>query len=238
METAELNNKYTSYYKKGTYLKVYPTEFVVRTFLQKKLPGLKNFVQPVQGAKVLEVGFGDGRNTVFLCEQGYDVTGVEITEEICSQTAERMKALGHSNFHFTVGRNSSLPFENETFEYILASHACYYLDEGESFLDNMREYARVLRPDGYAVFSVIHVRPDVIDDINIMNAAEKQSDGTYIITNDPLKIRNGYRFQAFEQSEEIENMLSPLFKNFIIGTADNNFYGVTERVFWVIAQKR
>lgn len=238
METDKLNEKYTSYYGKGNYLKVYPTEFVVRTFLQKKLPGLKKFIQPVQGSKILEVGFGDGRNTVFLCEQGYNVTGVEITDGICTQTAERMKALGYNNFHFTVGRNSSLPFKNCTFEYILASHVCYYLDEGQCFLDNMKEYARVLEKGGYAVFSVIHVRSDTIDDINIMNAAEKQPDGTYIITHDPLKIRNGYRFHAFEQPEDIKSLLSPIFKNFIIGTADNNFYGVTERVFWVIAQKR
>ncbi len=238
MKTSELNENYTSYYSKSNYLKVYPTEFVVRTFLQKKLPGLKNFKQPVQGSKLLEVGFGDGRNTVFLCEQNYDVTGVEITEEICSQTAERMKALGHNNFHFTVGRNSSLPFPDNTFEYILASHACYYLDEGQSFLDNMREYARVLKNDGYAIFSVIHIRKDQKDNINIMNAAEKQADGTYVITNDPLKIRNGYRFHAFEQAEDINKLLNPVFKNFIIGTADNDFYGITERVFWVIAQKR
>lgn len=235
MQINNINKNYEDYYAIKKYLRVYPTEFVVRAFLQKALPNL-NFKQPVINSKVLEIGFGDGRNTVFLCEQGYDVVGVEITEGICHQTANRMKALGYKNFKFFVGRNAHLPFKDDSFEYILASHSCYYIDEGESFMDNMKEYARVLKKDGYAIFSIVHIQPNVTDEINIMNQAEKQSDGTYIINKDPLGIRNGCRFQAFETKEEVKNYLSPMFTDFIFGTADNNWFGVTERVFWVIAK--
>lgn len=233
---ANIDQNYETYYKRGNYSKVYPTEFVMRAFLQTKLPGLK-MEKPNAESKILEVGFGDGRNTVFLCEQGWDVSGVEITQGICDQTEERIRKLGFMNFRFSVGRNSRLPFPDNSFDYLLASHACYYLDDGETFLDNMKEYARVLKKNAYAIFDVIHVRPDVKDDINIMNDAEKV-DGCYIIRNDPLGIRNGYRFQAFETKEEVIDYLSPLFFNFSIGTADNNFFGVTERLFWVVCQVR
>ena len=233
-EKIDINESYENFYLQKKHLRVYPTEFVVRTFLQN-LPKL-NMKKPVNGSKVLEVGFGDGRNTVFLCEQGYDVTGVEITAKIIELTTERMNQLGHKNFSFKVGRNSSLPFNDSSFDYILASHSCYYCDEGQTLIDNMKEYARVLKKDGYAIFSVIHIEPNVIDEINIMNNALKLTDGTYVIKNDPLNIRNGYRFQGFEYAHEIEKYLTPLFKNFSFGTADNNFWGISERAFWVVCQ--
>ncbi|WP_419655296.1 methyltransferase, type 11 [Desulfosarcina variabilis str. Montpellier] len=234
-EKNDINENYENYYGARKYLKVYPTEFVMRTFLQTKLPKL-NMDKPKIGDKILEVGFGDGRNTVFLCEQGYDVYGIEITKGIIKQTSERMSNLGFKNFSFKEGRNSNIPYNDNTFNYILASHSCYYCDEGETLIDNMKEYSRVLKRDGYVIFSIIHVRPDIIDEVNIMNDSEKLTDGTYVIRNDPLGIRNGYRFHAFETEEELKAYLTPMFKNFSIGLADNTFYGVSERLFWVVCQ--
>lgn len=235
--TIDINNNYTKYYNKSSYLRVYPTEFVLRAFLQTKLPGL-HFERPKQGETVLEIGFGDGRNTVLLLEQGYHVTGVEITKDICEQTAERLKALGHNNFDFNVGRNNNLPFKDNTFGCLLASHTAYYLDEGTTFDDNMEEYARVLKKGGYAVFDILRIAPEVQDDINILNNPVINSDGTVTITSDPLGIRNGYRFQVFKSTDEMIQRLSKWFYNFSVGTADNNFFGVTERTLWVVCQKK
>ena len=73
----EINNKYTEFYNNITAKYVYPTEFVVRTFLAN-YPNL-NYQKPIKGDRVLDIACGDGRNTRFLCEQGYDVYGTEIT---------------------------------------------------------------------------------------------------------------------------------------------------------------
>ncbi len=235
--TVDINKNYSKYYNTGKYLRVYPTEFVMRAFMQTKLPGL-HFERPKQDETILEIGFGDGRNTVLLLDKGYRVSGVEITQSICEQTAERLRALGYYNFDLNVGRNNHLPFEDETFGCLLSSHTSYYLDEGTSFDDNMSEYARVLKPDGYAVFDVLRYSPDIKDEINILNNAIKNSDGTVTITSDPLEIRNGYRFQVFKTTDEMTKYLSKWFYNFSIGTADNNFFGVTERTMWVVCQKK
>jgi SAM-dependent methyltransferase len=53
-----------------------------------------------------------------------------------------------------VGRNSSIPYEDGTFDYILACHCCYYCDEGETLIDNLKEYHRVLKPGGALISSV------------------------------------------------------------------------------------
>jgi ubiquinone/menaquinone biosynthesis C-methylase UbiE len=146
-----IDTSYERFYASRTSLRVYPTEFVVRTFLAN-YPGLK-FRKPTKGDRILDVGFGDGRNTAFLCEQGLAVSGIEITQGIVDQTRERLTKLGHSA-DLRVGRNSRIPFDGDYFDYILACHCCYYCDDGESFSDNLHEYARILKKGGYLVASV------------------------------------------------------------------------------------
>lgn len=224
-----INSSYERYYAKRTNTKVYPTEFVVRTFLAS-YPNL-HFKKPRHGDKVLDIGFGDGRNTAFLCDLGLQVSGIEITQGIVDQTNARLLALGH-NANLRVGRNSSISFDDASFDYVLACHSCYYCDEGQSLLDNLQEYFRVLKNDGYLIASVANKLSFIFE------GAQEQPDGSMLITNDPYKNRNGYRLYAFTTTAEIERYFSALFKNFSFGTADNDYYGILERQFWVVCQKR
>lgn len=227
-QTDNINSRYERHYAERANLKVYPTEFVVRTLLAN-YPDLK-FKKPVPGNKILDVGFGDGRNTAFLCDSGLAVSGIEITQGIVNQTRIRISAMGH-NPDLRVGRNSNIPFENDEFDYILACHCCYYCDEGQTLLDNLNEYSRVLKKDGYLIASVANKSSYIFDD------AEELADGSLLVLKDPYNNRNGYRLQAFATQTEIEKYFSPVFKNFSFGSADNDYYGITERVFWVVCQK-
>ena len=74
--------QYTKYYKGKKLSKLYPTEFVVRSFLGT-YPNLKpNDKTFYKGKKVLDLGCGDGRNIPFLSDLGYRVYGLEINKEI------------------------------------------------------------------------------------------------------------------------------------------------------------
>ncbi len=227
--TVPINSNYERHYAERVTEKVYPTEFVVRTFLAK-YPGL-NFEVPRKGDRVLDIGFGDGRNTAFLCDRGYAVSGVEITEGIVQQTARRLSSLGCSA-DLKVGRNNSLPFDEGFFHCILACHCCYYCDEGDTFLDNLREYARVLAPRGWLVASVADRAS------YIFNGAEELPDGSLRIASDPYQNRVGYRLHAFRQSAELEAYASPLFSDFSFGSASNDYFGIHEKVFWMVCRKR
>lgn len=224
-----INAQYEHYYAKRNGIKVYPTEFVVRTFLAN-YPQL-NFKKPAVGDRILDIGFGDGRNTTFLCDQGYVVSGIEITQGIVNQTQERLKKLGQTA-ELRVGRNSSIPFDNEYFDYILACHCCYYCDEGQTLLDNLHEYSRVLKKDGFLITSVANKLS------YIFNNAKELPDGSMIIMNDPYNNRNGYRLHAFAATADVEQYFSPLFENFSFGSADNDYYGISERIFWVVCKKK
>lgn len=224
-----IDQNYEQFYSKKTGVRVYPTEFVVRTFLAQ-YPGL-NFDKPVPGDKVLDIAFGDGRNTVFLCDQGYAVSGIEITDGIVRQTQERLAKLDH-HADLRVGRNTSIPFETGFFDYVLACHCCYYCDDGETFADNMKEYARVLKPGAWLVASVAST------DSFIFKDAVELDDGSFQIQGDPYGNRDGYRLHAFSTKDQVQNYLSPWFENFSFGFSGNDYYGISERLFWVACQKR
>jgi len=228
-QTSNIDSSYEKYYAKRTGLKVYPTEFVVRTFLAT-YPGL-SFKKTVAGDRVLDIGFGDGRNTGFLCDLGLDVSGIEITQGIVDQTRDRLGRLGHTA-DLRVGRNSAIPFENDYFDCLLSCHCCYYCDEGETLADNLAEYARVLKKGGYLVASVADKSSYIFKDADVL------ADGALVIKADPYGNRNGYRLHGFSTPHEIENYFSGHFENFSFGHANNDYYGINERVFWVVCQKK
>lgn len=225
---SNIDEMYERYYAERQASMVYPTEFVVRTFLAK-YPQL-NFTKLSRGAKVLDIAFGDGRNTGFLCDCGFDVSGIEIAQGIVDQTKARLDRLGHIS-DLRVGRNSSIPFDDEEFDCILACHCCYYCDDGQTLSDNLKEYSRVLRPGAYLVASVANSAS------YIFNGATQLNDGSRVIAGDPYGNRNGYRLFPFASTEAIQDYFSNYFQDFSFGTADNNYYGVNERLFWVVCRK-
>jgi len=228
MSKTNIESNYSRFYSRKQYTKVYPTEFVVRIFLSN-YPGLK-FTKPAKNDSILDVGFGDGRNTAFLCDLGLDVYGVEIADEIVSHVEKRMECLGH-NPTLRVGRNSMVPFKDERFDYILACHSCYYCDENQTIADNIKEYARVLKPKGWLIASL----PDLSS--YIFKNSQKLEDGTSKILDDPYNNRNGYRLHGFEDEQAINFEFSKTFENISLGRARNDYFGIDERVFWIVCRK-
>lgn len=226
--TLEIDKKYSDFYQRRNPVKVYPTEFVVRTFLAQ-YPALNLTLE--KGMAVLDLGFGDGRNTAFLCEQGYQTYGIEITEEIVTLTKDRLENLD-IKADLKVGRNSNIPYQDNFFDVVLACHSSYYCDPDDSFKDNTEEITRVLKKGGYFITSL----PDI--NSYIFNNAEIRDDGHVIIKQDPYGNRSNYKMRAFKNTNEIEEELSGQFENFSFGSAQNNYYGIDERVFWAVCQKR
>ncbi len=219
-----IKEHYADFYSKRNPSRVYPVEFVVRTLLGT-YPGLKLDRSVFRGAKILDLGFGDGRNMPLLHDLGLEIYGVEISDEICRLTRERMERLGVP-VRLATGNNSHIPFNTEAFDFILACHSCYYVNEDESFEDNLREIARVLRPAGRFVFSLAKA------DSYVLNDAEPLGNGLYRITQDPCGLRNGSVFRAFKSRQEILDQLGVYFRDFSLGLCENDFYGIYEKV-WI-----
>lgn len=219
-----ITEHYAEFYTQRNPGKVYPVEFVVRTLLGT-YPGLRLDRATYRGAKILDLGFGDGRNMPLLHDVGFEVYGVEISEEICRLTRSRMERLGVP-VRVEMGTNSQIPFGDGAFDFILACHACYYVSPGESFADNLREIARVLRAGGRFIFSLAKT------DTYILKDAVQLGNGHFRITQDPYGLRNGGVFRAFASKPEIVDELGVYFSDFALGLCENDFYGTYEKV-WI-----
>lgn len=224
-----IEQQYDQFWKAKQHIKVYPTEFVVRTFLAS-YPSL-SFIKPSPHSRICDVGFGDGRNTLLLCDLGLDVYGVEITQGIVDHTLHRLQQLGYAP-DLRVGCNSNLPFEDNFFDYMLACHSCYYCDGDDSFADNMKEYSRVMKKGAWLIASLADKNS------YIFTGSEALPDGSLRVAQDPYGARNGYRLHAFDSIQAAQEYLMPMFTNFSFGSANNDYYGTNERVFWVVCQKR
>ena len=231
MNNNQLLSNYSNYYKSKTIQKLYPTEFIVRSFLGN-YPELKPEKREVFfGKKVCDLGCGDGRNIPFLSHLGFNVFGIEIEKSIIDKCKDFL-IFNNIKAELYVGRNNKIPFKNRFFDYLVACHSCYYLNENDLFSDNLNEIHRVLDESGKFVFSVPKANNFLIDESEIL-------DGNYaIIKNDPLKIRNGTKIKFFESKEEIIRNLKEKFDYIRIGSCENNWWGYNEFCWTVICQAK
>ena len=205
---------YTDFHKSKFSKHLYPTEWVIRTFLGK-YPNLHLGKGTYSGLKVLDLGFGDCRNIPLLNNCGFDIYGVEISDGIIELAKEKLQDLLISA-NLVKGSNSNIPFDEGFFDYLLACHSCYYIDDKNSFEDNLNEMARVLKKDGVLVASL--PAPDNF----ILENCDQLEDGHVIIRNDIYGLRNGYVFKTFKELIKSASLKYwfPLSTNFSISCFD------------------
>lgn len=221
---------YTEFHRSRNPVNIYPSEWVVRTLLGTyPTVAISKEIRP--GQKVLDIGFGDGRNMPLLDDIGLDIYGVEITQEIVDLTQKRMDRY-EIPVTLKVGSNARLPFDSVAFDYLLACHSCYYVDEGTTFSDNVCEYARVLKPGGWLVASL--PEPDSF----IFRDSEDAGNGHRRIRKDEIGLRNGYVFRVFQSTSEIRDTFAPYFEQFSFGCTKNDYYGLQMNVFLMVCRRK
>lgn len=224
------DENYTSYYRRADVPNVYPTEWVIRSFLGS-YPNLRIDKAELTGRTILDLGFGDGRNMPLLADMGLKIHGVEVTQDICNFIMERMAHAGVS-VEARVGRNSQIPYEDAFFDHVLACSACYYIDEGQKFSDNLAEIARVMKQNGLFV----HCLP--MPTTFIMENALDMGEGHMRITQDPYGVRVGAILKKFDSPEEIEHALSPWFTDIRIGSCRDDYWGSKVHLWFVVCRRR
>ncbi len=96
------------------------------------------------GNKILEIGVGNGRDSIFLAEEGNKVIGIDIAEgaiKLAKESAVKGKV---GNVTFEIGNVEKLKYSDEKFD------AVYSISVLHSTIlkDSLKEVARVLKPEG------------------------------------------------------------------------------------------
>lgn len=100
-------------------------------------------------AEVLDVGCGAGRTTEPLYQRGFDVVGIDLSEEM----VQKARAL-FPEIEFRVGDATDLEFATGRFDYVLFSHnGIDYIHPESKRLQALSELRRVMNPGGVLVFS-------------------------------------------------------------------------------------
>jgi SAM-dependent methyltransferase len=100
------------------------------------------------GKDVLEYGCGPGSYAFFLAERGANVTGIDISETAIEQAEQEARRRGLSKLRFAVMNAEALDLPDASFDFVCGKGILHHLDLGHSYA----EVARVMRPDGHAVF--------------------------------------------------------------------------------------
>ena len=108
-----------------------------------------NADKTVDAGTILEIGFGNGRQLKMIADRdaGTELCGVDISEDMlrCAQSSVGDRA------HLFIADAAELPFESDFFDAVITTDTCYFWDDPQQVL---REIRRVLKVGGVFVNSM------------------------------------------------------------------------------------
>jgi SAM-dependent methyltransferase len=106
---------------------------------------------------VLELGAGQGRDTIFLVSQGFRVVALDYADEVVGSIAEKAASAGLAEVAVLQHDvRQPLPFDAESFD-ACYSHMLFCMAlSTEQIIALKNEVRRVLRPGGTLVYTVRH----------------------------------------------------------------------------------
>jgi ubiquinone/menaquinone biosynthesis C-methylase UbiE len=108
-----------------------------------------NLLGDVKGKNVLDLGCGNGENTILLVNRGAKVSGLDISDSLINLARRRMQINEVvEGFEFFTGSAHELPFPDRSFDVVFGMAILHHLDLEQT----SREVWRVLRPGGCAIF--------------------------------------------------------------------------------------
>jgi len=235
MTNSTHNDTYQDNYRKH-YLKitenVYPSVFALKFFLGNN-PNFnfkKNINHDLSEKKLLDIGFGDGRDLSFFCDLGLSVFGIEVDDDVIKHSKAKFKAI---NVKISKGFNDNTGFNNDTFDFIYSVAALMYLRNESLTIKNILAHSyEILKPGGYFMGTFTKYNS------HVMKEAKKIDSNRFILKDPFYKFREGQIYHAHKTKDEvISDLENNGFRNVIVSENDIDWFGTRERSFMFIAKK-
>lgn len=109
--------------------------------------------------KVLDIGCGYGKNSIYLAENGFSVYSIDISSQAIEWLKTYIEKKSINNITVLKGDINNLPFENNYFDAIIClsvlHHQCIKQIE-----NSISEIYRVLKPEGCLIFDFMSIEDD------------------------------------------------------------------------------
>lgn len=223
-------DKWAAFYSKaiseGSEL-MWPSETLVRLFKGSYVPGLtKNY----QGRNVIEVGFGNGNNLIFLASLGLSLSGTEVDDKICQTVQSKMNRLGYEA-DLRVGDNRHLPFSDNRFDFLLSWNVIHYENNEEAINEAIAEYHRVLKPGGRFFLSTAGPEDSILNNSITLGTHRYQ-------IGHPDDFRQGQVFFYFDAPNYIQYYFAKRFSELLVGRTHDFLFTKTADSFIVTGIKQ
>ncbi len=107
--------------------------------------------------RVLDLGFGTGRHTVFLAENGFNVYGIDISKTGKKITEKKVREENLKNVHLKTADMKDIPFKNSFFDAIISVYVMEH-NTLSSLTKTISEIMRVLKPGGVLFATLISTK--------------------------------------------------------------------------------
>ena len=176
---------------------------------------LIRILQPVQHALMLDVACGKGRHALQLAENGFDVTGIDLSEESINAALQMESEALHFYKH-----DMRLPFRINYFDYAFNFFTSFgYFNTKREDSNAIRSISQALKLNGIFVMDYIN--------INVaLNNLEKET--KKIIDNTTYNITKWHDDRFIYKKINIEDAFPPLNLSFTERVATFNLNKFTE----------
>jgi SAM-dependent methyltransferase len=175
-------------------------------------------------SRILDVGCGFGQNLLPFVDRGFECVGLEINPEIVG-IAREIAAERKLPVKFEKGRNRAIPFPDGSFDLVLSVDTLDYEQSAENARLALREFARVLKPDGALYVSTIGPEHDMY------TRAEKLPEDCFRVQN--YDFRDGEVMYSFNTEQGLGAALQQYFS--IVETARSTQHLMRSNLDWLLA---
>ncbi|MEK7568581.1 MAG: methyltransferase domain-containing protein [Patescibacteria group bacterium] len=108
-----------------------------------------------KGARLLDVGCGNGRFLGSPLDESIDYTGIDFSEGLISVARERYDSRAHTTF--VAGDALTLPFPDHSFDIVVSFAVLHHIPSRAYRVEFLREVARAVKPGGLIIITAWNV---------------------------------------------------------------------------------